>query len=440
MSQELIYTSAPRGLHPGSQGFCTVAASKSLSAPWREALERLSSYRPPFPPGDPRNPVRYSHLRLTVAGQTRSVLSRVADAGLDYSGRSNILAHHVVVAPDEQCPAGPAWLMQQPDTFPEWNGEVGWRADRRLPHGDDPPRKCVAWEAATGDAGWGGALVEAACDRRAVDFFSNGGQALTLIGESLTLMDPADRWSTNWATLPSDGAVGASFDWQGHLASSANADLLRRRARSVVIDLTARMGPAVNRYADSARSGNDSGRPDGNEVPFFAPEEPTESHGAVGGSSRHSEMRSGQLSERRRRTPPLPSRTDATSRRQFAAIAAGALTMALLFAFLVTALLLMRHAPDEVPKTKVAEKAPDGVNRLQPPNDLPKAETGQQSDSKQQANGNLVSSPESKGGHSQEPTASPPTDEASKTANKQSLPVVVNPGPPAKTEASSPLT
>src|SRR6184192_2755941 len=93
MSQELLYTSAPHGLLPGSQGFGPVAATRGLSAAWREALEGLCIYRPLFPGDDPRNPVTHAHLRLAVGGEVRSVLTRIGPAGLDYTGRANKFAH-----------------------------------------------------------------------------------------------------------------------------------------------------------------------------------------------------------------------------------------------------------------------------------------------------------------------------------------------------------
>src|SRR5256885_901966 len=68
MSQELIYTSVPRGLKPGAKGFCTVAMSANMPGALVERLESLSGYRPVFPLGDPsaaRNPVNWSHWRLT---------------------------------------------------------------------------------------------------------------------------------------------------------------------------------------------------------------------------------------------------------------------------------------------------------------------------------------------------------------------------------------
>ena len=54
MSQELFYTSAPRGLIAGTQGFCTVAATKGMSSALMEKLEALTGYKPLFPPNDPK--------------------------------------------------------------------------------------------------------------------------------------------------------------------------------------------------------------------------------------------------------------------------------------------------------------------------------------------------------------------------------------------------
>ena len=88
MSQELHYTSVPRGLKPGARGFCTVAHTAGLSQALLERLEGLSGYRPRFKPNDPKealNPVVWSHLRLTGTGPAVTVISRVGSAGLDYT-------------------------------------------------------------------------------------------------------------------------------------------------------------------------------------------------------------------------------------------------------------------------------------------------------------------------------------------------------------------
>ena len=60
MTQELIYTSAPRGLKPGSHGFCTVAVTQGMPPNLAERLEALSGYRHVYPPQDPQaelNPI-----------------------------------------------------------------------------------------------------------------------------------------------------------------------------------------------------------------------------------------------------------------------------------------------------------------------------------------------------------------------------------------------
>lgn len=108
MAQELLYTSAPRGLKSGSRGFCTVEATAGLPPALVTALEGLSAYRHVAPAGDPANPVVYSHVTLAVGGRTYSVISRIGDAGTDYTGRTNKLAHHVALDPSERPQGGPA--------------------------------------------------------------------------------------------------------------------------------------------------------------------------------------------------------------------------------------------------------------------------------------------------------------------------------------------
>src|SRR5262245_40748564 len=116
MTQELMYTSAPQGLKPGSRGFCTVASTQGIPATLAERLEALSAYRQIFAPGDPKepfNPVVYSHLKLATGSGTVHVLSRICASGLDYTKRTNKFAHHIVLDPTELPPAGPAWLLGQ---------------------------------------------------------------------------------------------------------------------------------------------------------------------------------------------------------------------------------------------------------------------------------------------------------------------------------------
>ena len=89
-----------RGLKPGSHGFCTVVSTQGIPASLAQRLEALSGYRHVFPPQDPNsrlNPVLFSHLIVSLSGRRCDVLSRVCDAGLDHTQRTNKFAHHVVL-------------------------------------------------------------------------------------------------------------------------------------------------------------------------------------------------------------------------------------------------------------------------------------------------------------------------------------------------------
>ncbi len=114
MAWELSITSAPRGLNPACSGFCPVAQTRGMPPHLIERLEKISGYRhlEIGTSGESRNPVVYSHTLLRLGPETFQVLSRICDAGRDYSGRSNRFAYHLVLKPQELVPAGPAALLQ----------------------------------------------------------------------------------------------------------------------------------------------------------------------------------------------------------------------------------------------------------------------------------------------------------------------------------------
>src|SRR6187200_1982537 len=100
VSHELLYTSAPQGLRAGSMGYCTVAITRNCPPLLQEKLENLSGYRHLYSPFDANarlNPVCAQHVRVAAGGKTYSILSRVADAGVDYSNRTNQFAHHLAL-------------------------------------------------------------------------------------------------------------------------------------------------------------------------------------------------------------------------------------------------------------------------------------------------------------------------------------------------------
>jgi|GEM_PF-2531780 hypothetical protein len=265
MPQELIYTSAPRGLKPGTQGFCTVVSTQGMPGNLALQLESLSGYRHLFPPGTPeeeQNPVVYSHLRLRTGGVEYHVVSRIGSAGVDYSRRSNKLAHHVVLKEAELPASGPAWLMSQPGFLQSrWDGQV-----RLLPRGrsvpPDPkpiaPQVCHTWQRWTGDAGWAGLLAETALTGQpAVLVFPVGADPLPLLAEALALLPPELRWKVTFTTyylgvLPS----GIECQWRCVFQGTPEELPARRTRGALVLDLTRPMGLApASDAVEAARQG-----------------------------------------------------------------------------------------------------------------------------------------------------------------------------------------
>lgn len=254
MVQEILYTSAPRGLKPGSQDFCTVVSTSGMAATLAERLESLSGYRHVFAPHEanaPKNPIACSHLRLELGGKQLSVLSRIGAAGVDYSGRSNKLAHHVVLDVSEQPTGGPAWLLSQPGFMEmQWDGEVHILPQgRRVPSGDAAVGICCKWKEATGDAGWAGVLSQSFLDdpsRVAYIIYEVGTDPLPLVAEAFALLPVSKRWRATFSTYYTASGVPQLLvcNWRCVLRDSEEAKRARRTRDALVISLVDPMPPA----------------------------------------------------------------------------------------------------------------------------------------------------------------------------------------------------
>lgn len=258
MLEELIYTSAPRGLFVGTKGYCTVAATAKMNRSLREFLELISGYRHLFPPGEPgseRNPVSLCHHRCSIAGRQLSILSRIADAGLDYSGRSNKIAHHVSFQSPPAKTGPAAWLSDREFHRRSWDGAPTQLPSRAFPQSlVDEPGRCVAWEELTGDAGWAGVIADTVDNRPAeVGYivFEPGNDLLPLFVEAERLID--DPWQFTFSTyyLP----TSAKCQWRCVPLGSDEARKVLRRRHSPLINLAAPGVPPESIYAASARDG-----------------------------------------------------------------------------------------------------------------------------------------------------------------------------------------
>ena len=261
MLQELIYTSAPTGLKPGSQGFCTVACTTGMPPNLAKLLETLSGYRHVFLPPDPNannNPASCSHLLLNLGGVPWHILSRTADAGLDYTKRTNKISHHIVLDKAELQECGPAAVLTQYPFQVSWNQKpVVLPANKKLPTIQSQTRVCEQWRQLTGDAGWGGILAETALTKRQVSIiFRPGMNMLPLIDEALALLKPELRWQVSFSTYCCNLPNGTGCQWKCILAGSPEVAQARLTADTLVIDLTQTSGaPPAGQLVEAARSG-----------------------------------------------------------------------------------------------------------------------------------------------------------------------------------------
>ncbi|HWD94080.1 MAG TPA: hypothetical protein VG938_17240 [Verrucomicrobiae bacterium] len=227
MPQQLIYTSAPRGVVAGRSGHCTVARSAVMREALMLQLEKLSYYQHLSLSGGQERPIHCCRL-LDIRGSRYHVLTRIQDAGLDFTGRTNFVAHHLVFAPEEV-----RQFASPPIILREWSGWAGswgkepelfnledWSSLAALADGARVPAS--HWQQATGDAINGYGLLEA----RAGSVFRADGMTdelvLALFAESLELLDLRDQrrdfrasaWQYTFTTSMQEQDNPADFRWR----------------------------------------------------------------------------------------------------------------------------------------------------------------------------------------------------------------------------------
>jgi hypothetical protein len=227
MPQQLIYTSAPRGVVAGRSGHCTVARSAAMREALMLQLEKLSYYQHLSLSGGVDRPIYCCRL-LDIRGSRYHVLSRIRDAGLDFTGRTNFIAHHLIFAPEEArrfasppviLRAWSGWAdswAKEPELFQNEN----WSSLANLPTGAAVP--AVHWQQLTGDAVNGYGLLEtrAGATFRVDDLTDE--QILALFAESLELLDLRDprrdfrasAWQYTFTTSLQEQDNPADFRWR----------------------------------------------------------------------------------------------------------------------------------------------------------------------------------------------------------------------------------
>ncbi|MPM14108.1 hypothetical protein SDC9_60468 [bioreactor metagenome] len=220
---ELVYTSAPRGLFPGRSGYATVALSAGMPPNLVTPVENLSGYSFTCRAGQFRaelNPVCCSYLKLHYGNLTLRVASRIAPNGLDYSGRNNKIAHHLIFESPEELaaiPGGACNLFRGGDNFlTDYREAPRELPIRRITHSGLPATlPARAWQNHTGDAGWAGVAAARLQADPAQPFYvvypagTEVAVLLELAAEISALLPTEDRDDFTFSTFFSKEQPGA---------------------------------------------------------------------------------------------------------------------------------------------------------------------------------------------------------------------------------------
>ena len=227
MPQQLIYTSAKRGLVAGRSGHCTVARSSAMREALMLQLEKLSYYQHLSLSGGQERQI-YSCRVLDIRGSRFHVLSRIQDAGLDFTNRTNFLAHHLVFTPEEirQFASAPVILRSWSGWVKIWNQEPqmleneDWSGLAKISGVVSVP--ATTWQQVTGDAVNGYGLLDS---RSGIAFRVDNlseDQILALFAESLELLELRDprrdfrvtSWQYTFTTSMQEQDNPADFRWR----------------------------------------------------------------------------------------------------------------------------------------------------------------------------------------------------------------------------------
>ena len=259
MAQELINTSAPKGLKTGSKGYCTVAYTEGMPSNLLAVLEAYSGYAPVYQVFEEKaalNPVSFCHYRYSAGAMATDIVSRICFSGLDYTKRFNKLAHHIVIEPGEKTVGGPASFIGKFDEFcffeRTWEKAPELLTQQLLQDKIAKVRraetsfgKASTWKSLAGDEGWAGVLAETYLKNKNKPSFiifdpekHKSREILNLIAEALSLLPPEERWNVTFNTYLTSLPQGSKCVWRCCVAGSDTLKDARRTQGVLVIDLT----------------------------------------------------------------------------------------------------------------------------------------------------------------------------------------------------------
>jgi hypothetical protein len=240
MAWQLIYTSAPRLLEAGRTGFGTVARHPAISGSLASAVERFSQFAR-LPGHDPRRIVHACRL-LTVGSGTYHVLSCLQDAGSDYTGRTNHIAHHLIAEPREIRALASTGLTPA-DVLLAMAWRTSWsEGPRFLDSAEEvalssfPVSVSHAWAALTGDPASADILGSREALKGCYLITPPDMQVLEIFREALQ-RDQAHAWQTRFTTCLEPNDDVADFRWVA-LSSTSPLRGQVETSNRLILDLT----------------------------------------------------------------------------------------------------------------------------------------------------------------------------------------------------------
>ena len=168
------------------------------------------------------NPTILAYRLVDLGGVKYRVLSRIRDAGLDFTQRSNFIAHHLAFEPGESVGgASPAEILLFWDGWKDqWEGNPSALQDEKGDVIGSPVRKlfppCKHWEDLTGDSGWGAFPWNHSGSCCWVHEKLDEFELLHLMGETLRLKSSGKidtLWETSFTTYLGTIVEASKYHW-----------------------------------------------------------------------------------------------------------------------------------------------------------------------------------------------------------------------------------
>lgn len=240
MAWQLIYTSAPRLLEAGRTGFGTVARHRAVSGMLASSVERFSQFAR-LSGHDPRR-IIYACRILTVGSGSYHVLSCLQDAGSDYTGRTNHIAHHLIVEPREARTLAAAGITPA-DVLHGMHWRRSWTDGPRYLDAAEEVDLSVfkapasrAWSSITGSQASAGVLWSRDVLKGCYLITPAGVNTLELFQESLQ-QETAQAWQCRFTTCLEPTDDPADFRWIALPDSSPLRSQVENSSRTL-LDLT----------------------------------------------------------------------------------------------------------------------------------------------------------------------------------------------------------